>query len=89
MVSPIQPTPPGAGVPTGIVTFEVMAKGKKARVKRLGTAVLSGGSAKLSVKPKSVLDQVVTIIYSGDADFTSSTETTRKLTQASLKGQQA
>jgi hypothetical protein len=74
----IQPTAPGAGVPTGIVTFE-------AREKLLGTAVLSGGSATLPVKPNRVQKQVVTIIYGGDADFLSSMETIPRLTQASLK----
>ena len=81
----IQPTAPGAGVPTGIVTFEVRAKGKKAKEKLLGTIVLSGGSAALSVKFSRVQTQVVTIIYSGDANFTSSTETTPRLTEASVK----
>jgi hypothetical protein len=77
----IQPTAPGAGVPTGIVTFE----GTKAKQKLLGTAVVSGGSAALSIKPDRVQKQVVTIIYSGDADFLSSTESTPRLTPASLK----
>ena len=77
----IQPTAPGAGVPTGIVTFE----GTKAKEKLLGTAVLSGGSAALSVKPNRVQKQVVTIIYSGDADFLSSTETIPRLIPASLR----
>ena len=81
----IQPTAPGAGVPTGIVTFEVRAKGKMAKEKLLGTIALSGGSAALSVKFSRVQKQVVTIIYSGDANFTSSTETTPRLTKASVK----
>jgi hypothetical protein len=83
LTAEVQPTAPGAGVPTGIVTFEgTKAKEKK---KLLGTAVLSGGSATLSVKPNQLQKQVVTIIYSGDADFLSSTETTPRLTPASLK----
>ena len=85
MSADIQPTAPGAGVPTGTVTFEVPGKGRKAKQKLLGTAVLSRGSATLSVKAKSVEKQVVMIIYSGDADFTSSTETTPRLTKATLK----
>jgi len=48
-------------------------------------AVVSGGSATLLVNPNRVLRQAVTIIYSGDADFLSSTETTPRLAQASLK----
>jgi hypothetical protein len=77
----IQPTAPGSGVPTGIVTFEA----NNAKEKLLGTAVLGSGSATLSVKPNRVLRQVVTIIYSGDADFLSSKETIPRLAQASLK----
>jgi hypothetical protein len=76
----IQPIGPGAGIPTGTVTFEI----SKAKKKLLGTAILSGGSATLSVKPNLVLKQFVTIVYNGDADFVSSTERTPRLTQASL-----
>jgi hypothetical protein len=68
-----------------MVIFEVRAKGNPAKETHLGTAVLSGGSATLSVKPNRVQKQVVTIVYSGDADFTSSTETTPRLTQAALR----
>jgi hypothetical protein len=79
----IQPTFPGAGVPTGIVTLE--GKRGRANEKLLGTAALSGGSATLWVKPNKVQKQVVTIIYSGAPDFLSSTQTTPRLTPASLK----
>jgi hypothetical protein len=79
----IQPVAPGAGVPTGIVTFE--EKTAKAKEKLLGTAELADGSATLSVQLKSVQKQVVTIIYSGDADYLSSTVTTPRLAQSSLK----
>jgi hypothetical protein len=81
LIVAVQPVAPGAGVPTGIVTFEA----NKAKKKLLGTAVVSGGSATLLVNPNRVLRQAVTIIYSGDADFLSSTETTPRLAQASLK----
>jgi hypothetical protein len=81
LLAEIEPTAPGAGTPTGSVTFE----GNKGKEKLLGTAVLSDGSATLSVKPNRAQKQVVTIIYSGDADFQSSTETTPRLTPASLK----
>ena len=74
----IEPAAPGAGVPTGIVTCE-------ATKKRLGTAVLSDGSATLSVRAIRVQKQVVTIIYSGDVDFLSSTQTMPRRTHASLK----
>jgi hypothetical protein len=81
LLAAVQPITPGAGVPAGIVTYEV----KKPRAKILGTTVLSGGSATLLVKPNRAQNQVVTIIYSGDADFLSSTQTTPRLTQAFLK----
>jgi hypothetical protein len=77
LTAEIQPAAPGAGVPTGIVTLE-------AKKKRLETAALSDGSATLSVRPIRVQKQVVTIIYSGDAGFLSSTTTLRQPTQASL-----
>jgi hypothetical protein len=77
----IQPVAPGSGVPTGTLTFEI----NKPKKKIVGIAVLSGGSAVLSVKLNRVKNQVVTMIYSGDAGFVSSTETTPRLTQASLK----
>jgi hypothetical protein len=81
LLAALQPITPGAGVPAGIVTFEV----RKPRAKILGTTVLSGGSATLLVKPNRAQNQVVTIIYSGDAEFLSSTQTTPRLTQALLK----
>ncbi len=82
----VQPTAPGAGVPTGTLTFEIQKKvRKKVTEKVLGTMSLSGGSATLSVKPKSVLKKSITIVYGGDADFTSGTAPTSVLTLASLK----
>jgi hypothetical protein len=74
----IQPTVPGQGLPTGLVTFEVRSKGKKkVDEKVLGTARLGGGAAVLTVKPAGVLEQTITILYGGDAEFTSSRATTR------------
>jgi hypothetical protein len=81
LLAAIQPITPGAGVPAGVVTFEV----KKPRAKILGSTVLSGGSGTILIKPNRVENQVVTIIYSGDADFLSSAQTTPRLTQALLK----
>ncbi len=82
----VQPTAPGAGVPTGTLTFEIQKKvRKKVTEKVLGTMSLSGGSTTLSVKPNSVLKEPITIVYGGDADFTSSTSPTSVLTSASLK----
>ena len=52
--------------------------------KRLGTAALSGGQATLAVKPGSVLNKAITIIYSGANGFLSSSLVTPKLTSRSL-----
>ena len=57
---------------------------KKIKVKTLGTAALSGGSATLTFKPKKVLQKTITIVYSGDADFRASTMTTPKLTRKTI-----
>ena len=46
--------------------------------KVLGTAALSGGSATLTVKPKSVLKQPIMILYGGDADFLPGTSARRR-----------
>jgi hypothetical protein len=69
----IQPTAPGAGVPTGMVTFEVQQKSRRKVTEQvLGIITLSGGSATLTVKPNSVLKKSITIVYGGDSDFTAS-----------------
>ena len=48
---------------------------KKHKVKILGTAPLSGGSATLAVKPKSVLKKSIMVLYEGDDDFQASNST--------------
>jgi sugar lactone lactonase YvrE len=58
----VDPVAPGAGVPTGTVTF--FSNGRA-----LGTAALSHGVAALTVKPKRVLKKAITIGYGGDVDF--------------------
>ena len=56
LTAEIQPTSPGGGVPTGMVSFELLTKKrKKIQTKDLGTASVSGGEATLTVKPKKVL----------------------------------
>ena len=58
------------------MTFEVQKKTKKKLTEQvLGTVALSGGSATLTVKPKSVLKKPVTVLYGGDADFQASNST--------------
>ncbi len=79
----VEPVSPGSGVPTGMVTFETVTATKKP--KKLGTLALSGGEATLTLNAKLLLNKSIKIIYSGDADFTSSTASPSKLTQAGLK----
>jgi parallel beta-helix repeat protein len=82
----VQPTAPGTGVPTGMVTFEIQKKSrKKVTEKVLGTMTLSDGSATLAVKPDSVFKQPVTILYSGDSDFFTSMVTPSLLTRKALQ----
>ena len=82
----VQPTGPGNGVPSGIVTFEIQKKvGRRLTEKVLGTVALGGGSATLSVKPTSMLDHPITILYGGDSDFTPSAVSPSRLTQKGLQ----
>ena len=79
-------TVPGASFPTGMVTFEIQTtKKKKITEKVFGTAVLNGGAATLTVKPNSVLNKQLKILFAGDSDFAPSAATPPALTQASLK----
>ncbi len=73
----VQPLPPGDGTPSGTVTFLY-------KKKTLGMAVLADGQATLSVKPKSVLNKAITVVYSGDGDFQAATIASARLTSQSL-----
>ena len=85
LTAEIKPTYPGGGVPTGMVTFELLTKNKrKTKTKTLGTVAASGGNATLTVKSNLVLSKVITIIYSGDTDFITSTLTAPKLSKKGL-----
>ena len=72
-----------------MVTFEmfVKGKGKKAKTKEqvLGTATLAGGRATLNLKADQVLKKSITIVYAGDADFTSGTATPPALNERALE----
>jgi streptogramin lyase len=57
---------PGAGTPTGTVTFLDGAA-------TLGTAILSLGTATVTTSTLSVGNHTITVIYAGDANFNSST----------------
>ena len=85
LTAEIEPAAPGRGVPTGTVTFEFVKRVRKTvKVKTLGTATVSGGEATLTFKPNAVLNETLTIIYSGDTDFLASRVSPPKLTKQAL-----
>ncbi len=76
---------PSAPVPTGQVTFQLVKKhGKKTQVKTLGTAAASGGAATLMFQPNAVLNQTLTIVYSGDPHFLASRISLPRLTRSGI-----
>jgi hypothetical protein len=80
LTAKITPSAPGGGVPGGEVTFELLKKSKKkVKVITLGSAVVSGGAATLTLKASEVKGNAITIVYSGDADDKGSTVTTAKI----------
>ena len=69
-------------MPTGQVIFELVKRhGKKTQVTKLGTGAVSGGAATLTVKPNVLMNQMLTIVYSGDPDFMASNTTPSRLDQ--------
>jgi Bacterial Ig-like domain (group 3) len=85
LAAEIEPAAPGGGVPTGVVTFELIQKHrKKTKVKTLGTAALTGGEVTLTFKPNKLLHQMLTVIYTGDGNFQANTMSTPKLTKKAL-----
>ena len=77
LTAEIKPVSPGGGVPNGgTVTFEFVKKHrKKVKVTVLGTTAVINGDATLSFKPNKVLNEPLTIVYSGDPDDLSGTVT--------------
>jgi hypothetical protein len=73
------PASPGTGTPTGTVTFEYGTT-------TLGMATLSGGEATFSYSSLPVGTDVITAVYSGDADFTGSSGTTSQIVESSSGG---
>jgi hypothetical protein len=85
LTAEISQTSPGGVFPTGMVTFELLTtKKKKTTTKVLGRAVVDGGKATLTIKPNLVLSKVITVVYSGDADFRTSMWTAPKLSTKGL-----
>jgi hypothetical protein len=81
----VAPMSPGGGLPTGIVTFELLTKKRqKTSTKIIGTAAVTGGAATLTVKPSQVIGNTITIVYSGDGNFGPSTMTAPKLPKNGL-----
>jgi hypothetical protein len=78
LTAEVEPLAPGQGMPSGTAKFMV-------KKKTLGTLVLGGGAATLTLKAGSVLQKAVTVIYSGDQDFRASQAATPVLTQALLR----
>jgi hypothetical protein len=85
LTAKITPTYVGGSLPTGTVIFEVTTKkGKKTQTKVVGTASASGGTASVTVNPKLVLSQSITVIYSGDSNFQNGKMTAPKLPKSGL-----
>jgi hypothetical protein len=65
----VEPLAPGAGVPTGTVTFKLVPMHKKSTL--LGTLKLDAGSAALRVNPADLGGKSITVLitYSGCTDF--------------------
>jgi recombinational DNA repair protein RecT len=57
---------------------------KKTVAKTLCTAVINDGASTLTLKPKKVLGEAITIVYSGDANFKASTLAAPKLSKKGL-----
>ena len=51
---------------------------------KLGTAAVNDGVATLKLKDSEVLNQTLTIVYSGDPDFMASNATPSKLTKTAI-----
>ena len=65
LTAEITPLAPGGGVPTGPVTFEMVTMTRKqVKVTTLGTAVLTGGRAMLTLKASKVPRNGITMVYS-------------------------
>jgi hypothetical protein len=81
LTAKINPLAPGGGVPTGVVTFELVTKTKKkVKVTALGSGAVIGGEASLTLMANKVLHQAITVVYGGDANDNASNVTTPEVT---------
>jgi hypothetical protein len=71
LVATVSVTPPGAGTPTGTVTFQVDGV-------EVGTAELAGSTATLAYHVRPGQTRQVSAVYSGDTDFTGSSVSTAR-----------
>jgi hypothetical protein len=77
LTAEVNPSAPGGGVPTGEVTFELLTRTnkKKLKVTKLGKAAVQAGEASVTLRAGEVLREAITIVYGGDANDQSSTLT--------------
>src|SRR5262249_41614864 len=68
LATEVQPSFPGAAVPTGTVRFLF-------KKRQLGTVTLVGGQATLTLKAARVPKKAITVVYDGDRDFQSNATT--------------
>jgi hypothetical protein len=80
---------PGANPPSGLATFELIAKARghkaKPHEKVLGRVSLVNGRTSLWLKAKQVLNQRITVVYGGDADYQPATLNLPVVTPHTLK----
>ncbi|MDR6120082.1 hypothetical protein QE370_003266 [Aeromicrobium sp. SORGH_AS981] len=67
----VKPTAPGAGAPTGTVTFSVGGE-------KVGTAPVVDGVATLAYRVEAGKERAVAAAYAGDADFVGSSDSTAR-----------
>jgi hypothetical protein len=82
----VEPRSPGAGVPTGEVTLDLIRKHKKPKL--LGKPILQDGTAVLTVSAADLTHSSIAIefIYSGDHEFAGDTSTGRATYHQPLMG---
>lgn len=82
LTAEVEPLPPGAVVPTGVVTF-------RAQKKVLGRVALVGGRATLTLGPRGVLRKPISVAYGGGGGFLASSAALSPLTTRSLVSHRA